>query len=111
MYCVAQRNTYMLHLNMEIRNIRHKGLRNLVENNNAKGLPPDYVVKIADIMAFLIDIESIDEVFDLQKYKPHLLAGNRAGTYSLHVTANWRITFKHDTEDSELYDVDYEDYH
>ena len=69
------------------------------------------MAKIADIMAFLIDMENIDEVFDLQKYKPHLLTGDRAGTFSFHVTANWRITFKHDAEESELYDVDYEDYH
>jgi len=92
---------------MEIRNIRHKGLRNFFEKNNSKELPQDYVAKIADIMAFLVDIESIDEVFDLQKYKPHLLTGDRAGTYSFHVTANWRITFSHDAEDNELYDVDY----
>jgi len=69
------------------------------------------VAKIADIMAFLIDIESIDEIVDLKKYKPHLMTGDRAGTYSFHVTANWRITFKHDTDINELYDVDYEDYH
>jgi proteic killer suppression protein len=96
---------------MEIRNIRRKGLRNFVEKNNSKGLPQDYVAKIADIMAFLVDIESIDEVFDLQKYIPHLLTGDRAGTYSFHVTANWRITLSHDAENNELYDVDYEDYH
>ena len=145
---------------MEIRSIRHKGLRRLVEKNNPGGLPPDYVAKIADIMSFLIDMENIEEVFDLQKYKPHLLSGNRAGTYSFHVTPNWRIipkldeldsssfgkrdcapellrgkpserrrapafeavgdrlrstslgiTFRHDAETNELYDVDYEDYH
>ena len=96
---------------MEIRNIRHKGLRSLVVKNNAKGLPADYIEKITDIMAFLIEIEEIDEVMMLQKYKPHLLSGDRTGTYSLHVTANWRITFKHDAEENELYDVDYEDYH
>ncbi|MBT5108060.1 MAG: plasmid maintenance system killer [Rhodospirillaceae bacterium] len=96
---------------MEIRNIRHRGLRNLVERNNSKGLQQDYVAKITDIMAFLIDIESIDEVFDLEKYKPHLMTGDRAGTFNFYVTANWRITFKHDGEADELYDVDYEDYH
>jgi proteic killer suppression protein len=96
---------------MEIRNIRHKGLRSFVEKNIRRGLQPDYVAKIADIIAFLIDIESIDEVFDLQKYKPHRLGGDRAGAYSFHVTANWRITFKHDVQKNELYDVDYEDYH
>jgi len=96
---------------MEIRNIRHKGLRRFVEKNNSRGLQQNYVAKIADIMAFLIDIESIDEIVDLKKYKPHLMTGDRAGTYSFHVTANWRITFKHDTDINELYDVDYEDYH
>lgn len=69
------------------------------------------MTKIADIMAFLIDMADIEEAFDLQKYNPHLMSGDRAGTYSLHVTANWRITFKHDTSENELYDVDYEDYH
>ncbi len=96
---------------MEIRNIRPRGLRNFVERNNSKGLPPELVAKIADIMAFLIDMETIDEIFDLRKYRPHLLTGDRHGTYSFHVTANWRITFRHNAEINEIYDVDYEDYH
>jgi proteic killer suppression protein len=96
---------------MEIRNIRHRGLRSLVEKNDPRRLPQDHLAKIADILAFLIDMESIDEIFDLPKYKPHRLTGNRAGTYSVHVTANWRITFQHDAETGELFDVDFEDYH
>ncbi len=96
---------------MEIRNIRHKGLRNLVEKDNPKGLSQDYVPKIIDIMIFLMQIEDINEVFDLQKYKPHMLSGDRSGVYSLHVSKNWRITFQHDAEENELFDVDYEDYH
>ena len=96
---------------MDIRSIRHRGLRHFIERNNSKGLPQNYVAKIADIVAFLIDMDSIEEVFDLQKYRPHLLSGDRAGTYSFHVTANWRITFKHDAATDELYDLDYEDYH
>lgn len=96
---------------MEIRSIRHKSLRKFVEKNNPKGLPQDYLAKIADIMTFLIDMEDIEEVSNLQKYKPHRLSGERAGTYSFHVTPNWRITFRHDAATNELYDVDYEDYH
>lgn len=96
---------------MEIRNIRHKGLRKLFENDISKYLPSIYIVKISDIVAFLADIDTIDEVFDLQKYKPHLLTGDRSDTYSLRVTANWRITFKYDPDNDELYDLDYEDYH
>ena len=107
--CATQYNS--LYSAMEIRNIRHKGLRNFVERDKSRGLPQDHVTKIADIMAFLIDVADIDEVFDLKKYKPHRLTGERAGTYSLHVTANWRITFRHDAEENELCDVDFEDYH
>lgn len=96
---------------MEIRTIRHKGLRMLVEKNNSKGLSAAYLIKIKDIMAFLVDMESIDEIYDLPKYKAHQLSGDRAGTYSFHVTPNWRITFRYDEERDELFDVDYEDYH
>ena len=96
---------------MEIRNIRHKGLRNFVEKNASKGLQQEHVVKIADILAFLIDMDDVDEIFDLPKYRPHMLAGDRAGTFAVHVSANWRITFRHDADENELFDVDYEDYH
>ena len=96
---------------MEIRNIRHKGLRNLVEKGSAKGLPGTYVPKITDILEYLIAMDEIDEIYALPKYKPHLLTGDRAGTYSLSVTPNWRITFKYDEDADELYDMDYEDYH
>ena len=96
---------------MEIRNIRHKGLRSFVERNVSRGLPQTHLAKIADILTFLVTIESIEEVFDLKKYRPHQLTGARAGTYSFQVTGNWRITFRHDAESDEIYDLDFEDYH
>ena len=39
----------------------------------------------------------------------HPLKGNRAGTYAMTVTANWRLTFKWNGKD--VTDIDYEDYH
>ena len=77
----------------------------------SKGLPAQYVENIRDIVSFLSDIEDIDEVFDLRKYKPHRLTGDRVGTYSFSVTPNWRITFRHDPKANEVFDLDYEDYH
>ena len=53
---------------MEIRNIRHKGLRNLVEKDNPKGLAPQYIPKIRAIMAFLIDMEDIEEIYNPVSY-------------------------------------------
>jgi toxin HigB-1 len=96
---------------MEIRNVKHKGLRNFIEKGQAKGLPPQYIDKIRDVVGFLLDIEAIDEVFVLTKYKPHKLTGDRAGSFALVVTPNWRITFGYDADDNEIIDLDYEDYH
>lgn len=39
----------------------------------------------------------------------HGLGGNRRGTYSFHVTRNWRLTMR--CVDGDAIDLDYEDYH
>jgi proteic killer suppression protein len=39
----------------------------------------------------------------------HELKGDRAGTYALNLTGNWRLTFR--IENNEVTDVDLEDYH
>ena len=96
---------------MEIRNIKHKGLRNFVEKGQVKGLPAPYIDKIRDIVGFLLDIDHIDEVLTLTKYKPHRLTGDRDGQYALSVTPNWRLTFGHDADGNEIIDLDYDDYH
>jgi len=96
---------------MEIRNIRHKGLRNYIEKGERKGLPAERIRRIGQIVGFLLDMTGIDEFYDLQKWQPHVLSGDRDGTYSLTVTANYRITFMYDEAEDEIFDLDYEDYH
>ena len=44
-------------------------------------------------------------------WKPHRMKGDRQGTWALHVTGNWRITFKVDRTANEIFELDYEDYH
>ena len=39
------------------------------------------------------------------------MTSDRAGTWALHVTRNWRITFRIDRQEIEIIDLDYEDYH
>lgn len=96
---------------MEVRNVKPKGLKAFIERGNAKGLPSQYIGKVRDIIGFLLEIESIDEVFALKKYKPHLMTGERARWFSLSVTPNWRITFGYDAAANEMIDLDFEDYH
>jgi proteic killer suppression protein len=50
-----------------------------------------------------------DELRTVTTWRAHLLTGDRKGTWSLFVTKNWRMTFRIDQ--SEIIDLDYEDYH
>jgi len=45
----------------------------------------------------------------VHSYHLHELTGNRKGTWSVTVRANWRITFSF--KDEHAYDVNFEDYH
>jgi proteic killer suppression protein len=42
-------------------------------------------------------------------WRIHQLTGNRAGTWSLSVSGNWRVTF--DLENEEIHNLNLEDYH
>ncbi|MCC5629098.1 type II toxin-antitoxin system RelE/ParE family toxin [Nostoc sphaeroides CHAB 2801] len=57
----------------------------------------------------VIDSALIVEDIRLPGYDLHELKGDRKGTWSIKVSANWRITFKF--EDGDAYDVNLEDYH
>lgn len=94
---------------MRIRSIVHKGLRRLYEENSPKGLSADTVDKIRKMFAFLDAMKNPDELRSLPLWKAHLLTGDRQGTWSLHVTRNWRLTFR--IEDEEIVELTLEDYH
>ncbi|HEX9170625.1 MAG TPA: type II toxin-antitoxin system RelE/ParE family toxin [Roseiarcus sp.] len=96
---------------MDIRVIRHKGLRRFIENDDASGLPADFVEKIRNIISFLQEMESSDELKSIATWRAHQLTGDRKGTWSLIVTRNWRITFRIDASEKVIVDLDYEDYH
>ena len=90
------------------RRIRHKGLRLLYEKDEARRLNPNWVGKIKRILAAMNTITAPDEL-NLPGYGFHELQGDRAGTYALVVTRNWRVTFEWDREGP--HNVDLEDYH
>lgn len=96
---------------MKIVNVRHKGLRRLLEVDDASALPAQYVDKICKILAFLQDMEKPDELRTIPSWKAHQLTGSRKGTWSLFVSRNWRITFSINDTEIEIIDLDYEDYH
>lgn len=96
---------------MKIRNVVHKGLRRLIEDDDTAGLQPAVVEKLRRIISFLQDMAREDELRTVPSWKAHQLTGDRKGTWSLFVTKNWRLTFRIDQTEIEIIDLDYEDYH
>lgn len=94
-----------------MRNVIHKGLRRLIEEDNASGVQADAVPKLRRIVSFLQDMEQEAELRSVPSWKAHQLTGDRKGTWSLFVTRNWRLTFAIDRDEIEIIDLDYEDYH
>ena len=95
---------------MKIRSISHKGLRRLIEDGLANGIPSGSAVKIEAIVAFLTMAADVEAVQKLQAWKAHQLKGDRKGTWSLSVTRNWRITFEVNAA-NEIENLNFEDYH
>jgi proteic killer suppression protein len=96
---------------VKIRNIVHKGVKRLYTEDSSKGLPTGVVDKLRKMLAFLQGMEEVDELRCIPVWKAHLLGGGRKGSWSLHVTKNWRLTFWIDPGENEICDVNFEDYH
>ncbi len=91
-----------------IESIRHKGLLQLFEDDNAKGVSAEHVRKIRQILAVLHAAETI-EAMHLPTFGLHPLKGNLRGFWAVTVRANWRIVFRF--ENGKASDVDLVDYH
>jgi proteic killer suppression protein len=61
------------------------------------------------MFAVLDQMNDVEELKAWPLWRIRELTGDRKGTWSMHVTRNWRLTFA--VEDSELVDVNFEDYH
>jgi len=89
-----------------IRSFRHKGLKRLFEEDDARGLPAEHVERLRDILIRLDNAESLDDL-RLPALKLHALKGELKGFWA--VRANWRVTFRF--TDPDAFNVDYVDYH
>ena len=94
---------------MNIRSVRHRGLKRFIEDDDGRGIRPDLVNRTRNILATLVAALDVDAVQGPPGWRIHQLSGDRAGTWSLSVSGNWRITFE--IEGNEIINLDLEDYH
>ena len=57
----------------------------------------------------LVLARDVESILGPPGWRIHELKGDRAGTWSISVSGNWRITFR--VQDGDIADLDLEDYH
>lgn len=91
-----------------IKSFRHKGLKRLYEAQDRRGVSPEHVARIENILG-LLDTARTAQELNLPSFRLHLLTGDLRGFWSVVVRANWRSVFRF--EDTDACDVDLVDYH
>ena len=92
---------------MELR-FRSGALRRVHERGDFSRVDSRYAAKIAVVLGRMKRATRLEDL-RVSGYRLHQLSGDRAGWWSIRVTANWRIIFR--VEGDTLYDIDYVDYH
>jgi proteic killer suppression protein len=83
-------------------------LKRLYEDDDARGIFAEHVVKVRDILARLDAARTVADM-DLPGLRLHPLSGEFKGFWAVTVRANWRVIFRFVEPDA--FDVDYVDYH
>lgn len=94
---------------MVVRSVRHRGLLRLIEDDDGREIRPDLVRRVRNILAVLISAADMSGVAGPPGWRIHKLQGDRAGTWSISASGNWRLTFE--IKEGEICDLDLEDYH
>ena len=96
---------------MVIRSVRHRGLRRLIEGDNARFLRRDLVGRVRNVLTLLILAQDLNSFIanSPRGWRVHRLSGDRRDEWSVSVSDNWRITFE---EEAGYVDrLNLEDYH
>ena len=94
---------------MKIRSIRHRGLRRLIGNNDGRELRRDLEARLRRVITALVLAPNAQGILGPPGWCIHQLTGDRAGTWSISVSGNWRITFT--VRAGDVTELNLEDYH
>ena len=96
---------------MQLVRFRHKGLRQLHEEGNAKGVPSAMADKLRKLLFALETAQTLEQLDRFPGWKLHPLKGDLKGLSCLTVTGNWRLVFQYDERTNTASDIDLIDYH
>lgn len=91
-----------------IQSFKHRGLKRLYEQDDARALRADLIPRIRDIL-FRLDEAANPQDLNLPGYRLHALKGDLKGYWAVTVRANWRVIFRFRGYD--VFDIELIDYH
>ena len=103
-----EEGTVAKHYTPVIRGFRHKGLERYFVSGDQRKIDARHAHRITRILDRL-DAATRPEDLDLPGFDFHPLKRARKGTFSVSVSGNWRITYRHEAGDA--IDANLEDYH
>ncbi|CCA89932.1 type II toxin-antitoxin system RelE/ParE family toxin [Novosphingobium sp. PP1Y] len=92
---------------MEIESITHNALRKMSTTGLTKGVIEHR--RVINMLQYIVGAGSFDELACPSNFGFHPLSGERAGTFAMTVTKNWRLTFTM-VDETTIADLDLEDY-
>ena len=95
---------------MSIKSFKHKGVEEVFCTGRSRRIGSEFHKR----MSLILDaIDGATCVGDLRGARGfHALSGDRAGSFAVSVSGNWRVTFRFEHGDEGgILDVDFEDYH
>jgi proteic killer suppression protein len=95
---------------MQLVRFRHKGLRQLHGEGNAKGLPSAMADELSTLLFALETAETLEQLNRFPGWKLHLLKSDLRGLWSLTVTGNRRLVFRYHERTNTASDIDLIDY-
>ena len=96
---------------MQLVRFRHKGLRQLHDDGNAKRVPSAMADKLRKLLFALETAEMLEQLGRFPGWRLHPLKGALKGSWSLTVTGNWRLIFRYDEQTNTASDIDLIHYH
>lgn len=75
-----------------IKSFRHKGLERLFRSGAVHGVSSAHAARLRLVLSNL-DVAKSAHDMDLPGLRLHMLKGDRKDTWSVQVSANWRVTF------------------
>jgi proteic killer suppression protein len=95
---------------MSIKTFKRKGVEEVFCTGRSRRIGAEFHKR----MTLILDaIDGATTVGDLRGARGfHALTGDRAGSFAVSVSGNWRLTFRfEDGQGGDILDVDFEDYH